>query len=272
MNVLLVDLGNSRIKWARLRRGRLGRQYALPLQELSEGRLRRALFPDSRGLPAAVLAVSVAPVAVRRLFTQVVSGVSGITPRFIESARARGRLRNGYADAWRLGADRWVALVGAHAMQEGRAVVVVDVGTAMTLDFLAASGRHLGGAIVPGPELMIQSLLLRTGGIGRRAAPAGRAASPAAVPRRARRAPRKLAVRSTRAGLLAGAAHAAAAVVERAVAQATRARVQPLLLLTGGAAALVSPFVQAPHVVVPDLVLRGLASLASDMGAGPARS
>src|SRR4029077_2103024 len=115
-------------------------------------------------------------------------------------------VRNGYAETWRLGADRWVAMLGAHARYPGRALWVVDVGTALTVDLLDEHGRHRGGLLVPGPALMVESLLRRTAGIRKRA---GFGAT--AIGRRARAgfgAGRPIAAalfgRSTRAGLLAG--------------------------------------------------------------------
>ena len=76
----------------------------------------------------------------------------------ITSGRAAAGVVNGYADPSLLGVDRWVAVVGAYHRVRG-AVVVADIGTAATIDVVAADGRHRGGYIVPGPRLMVASLL-----------------------------------------------------------------------------------------------------------------
>ena len=62
-----------------------------------------------------------------------------------------------------LGADRLAAAVGGHALAEGRAVVVVDAGTAITTDIVTAEPAYIGGAILPGPDLLRRSLARDTG-------------------------------------------------------------------------------------------------------------
>jgi type III pantothenate kinase len=255
MTTLLVDIGNTRIKWARLARGRLGRQQALAHAGWAARDFEAALAAALRGVEA-VLVVSVAGARIDRAFTRAVRHASGLAPRFVASTRRAGGVVNGYREVWRLGADRWVAAIGGHAWpgRRGRPVCVVDVGTAMTIDLVDAGGRHHGGAIVPGPALMVSSLLRETGGIRRRAA--GRRAARAA----------SLFARSTREALDAGARHAVAALIDRArlEARAVAGR-PPLLLLTGGAAAEVAPYLASSHIVIDDLVLRGLATLAAPL-------
>ena len=114
----------------------------------------------------------------------------------------------------------------AHALARGRPALVANIGTALTLDAVTAGGRHLGGAIAPGPATMIASLLAGTHGIRRRA----RGASGRATGSRA------LFARNTARALESGANHAAAALIDRAVHSARAALgARPLLILTGGA-------------------------------------
>ena len=257
MTTLLVDLGNTRIKWARFGGGRLGRQQAAAHAGWTTADFLRALAPALRGVDA-VLAVSVAGARLDRRFARAVVAACGHRPRFVAATRRAGGVTNGYRDIWRLGADRWVAAIGGYAWppRQRRPVCVVDIGTAMTIDLVDARGRHLGGAIVPGPELMVKSLLRDTGGIRRRAD--GRAA-------RARPGS-SLFARSTRDALEAGARHAVAATIDRAYAAARAATgTAPRLLLTGGAAGAVGRDLKSPHTVIPDLVLRGLAALAAPL-------
>jgi type III pantothenate kinase len=146
--------------------------------------------------------------------------------------------------------DRFVAAIGAHHLAKGRAVVVVGIGTAMTLDLVDGEGQHLGGAIVPAPTLMVETLLKNTNGIRRRAQ-GGVGGG------------KSLFGKSTRAGLVQGSRYAAAALIDRAVGEA-RALVgggPPVVILTGGGAPSVMPLVRSRHAQVPELVLRGLAVL-----------
>src|SRR5208337_55868 len=107
--------------------------------------------------------------AIERQIGAVARRAGWSPPRWVRSdARAAG-IRNAYHEPWRLGVDRWVALIGARDFFPGHALLIVSVGTAMTIDLLDARGRHRGGLITPGPRLMIDALLERTAGIRRRA-------------------------------------------------------------------------------------------------------
>jgi len=160
-------------------------------------------------------------------------------------------VRVGYLEPWRLGVDRFVAAVGAHGLFPAVPVCVVGVGTAMTIDLIGTDGRHRGGVIIPAPALMVETLFTRTHGIQRRAQGGGAGSVVG------------LFARSTRGGVMQGARYAAAALVDRAVVEAQALlRRKPLVVLTGGEAAVVRPLLKSPAVGVPDLVLRGLAVLA----------
>lgn len=80
---------------------------------------------------------------------------------YARPARDLAGVRNGYQEYERLGLDRWLALVGAYR-QAGKACLVLDLGTAVTSDFVAADGRHLGGFICPGVPLMRNQLRTHT--------------------------------------------------------------------------------------------------------------
>jgi type III pantothenate kinase len=251
-STLLVDIGNTRVKWARLVGGKLGRQHAAAHAGWTSKDFARALF---RGLGALerILVVSVAGPRVDRLVSAAAKARTGIEPEFFTSTRSAGGVTTQYSEPWRLGADRLVGAIGAHRLARGRAVCVIGVGTALTLDLVDASGRHRGGAIVPAPGLMKHSLLTKTNGIRRRAqggSPAGR-----------------FFARSTRAAIEQGSRYAAAAVIDRAVAEARKAiGGTPLVLLTGGGAPALRPLINSRHRFVPDLVLQGLAVLATNSG------
>lgn len=240
MSILLVDIGNTRIKWALWREGKLSRQQATT-HDGDWG----VLFKRARGIER-VLVASVAGREVDQRFDEATRTTTGLKAEHAASVRTLAGVTTRYAEPWRLGVDRFIAVIGAHHIAKKRAACVIDVGTAMTIDLVDGSGKHHGGAIVPGPDLMIRSLLKSTSGIARRA--------------RGGKSGRSLFARDTRAAVEQGALHACAAVIDSAVDEARETlRATPMVLITGGAANRLQPLLQARHVSVPDLVLRGLA-------------
>lgn len=247
MSVLLVDIGNTRVKWARFANGRLHKQCAAAhagwqVQDFAEELMGRA-----RGIERVIVA-SVGGAQLDRHLSAAARRVIGVAPQFVLTRRRLAGVTTAYAQPWRLGVDRFVAAIAAHHIASSRGVCVIDVGTAMTIDLIDAHGGHLGGAIVPGPRLMVESLLRNTSGILHRSGGKARGKS--------------LFARDTRAGIEQGALYAAAGIVDRAVAEARRALgASPLVLLTGGAAPAIHPLIRSAHSQVPDLVLRGLVAL-----------
>ena len=242
---LLVDIGNTRIKWALLRGRRLGRQRALAYEGWTAGDFARRIFANT----APVARVIVSSVAGTRVETELRAAVRSrlrCPVEFVKSVRRRAGVLTRYHEPWRLGVDRFVAAIAAHDLARGRAACVISAGTAVTVDLIDPHGVHLGGLILPGPQLMVRSLLERTSGIQRRArGGAGR---------------RELFARTTRAAIGQGAIYAVAAAADRAVEQARRQlHREPMVLLTGGAAPDLRRDLRSPHTDVPDLVLRGVA-------------
>jgi len=255
MKQLLIDAGNSRLKWATLRAGRVGRVWAMGWTSASAGRVARRVMAANSEV-ARIMVCSVAGAVLERELRRAARGANLVAPLFIRSTRRAAGVRNGYQDTWRLGADRWVALIGARALAPQRALCVVDIGTAMTIDLLDAAGRHRGGLIVPGPALMVESLLAGTAGIRRRARQT--------LPRRRHGRAGSVFGRSTRAGLLAGSELAAAALIERSMLEArSLLGSRPRLLVAGGGIAAVTARLTMSVVRIDDLVLHGLGVLAA---------
>lgn len=247
MSILLVDVGNTRVKWAKFAGGRLRSQHAAAHAGWRFGDFASHLFRPARGIEQVVV-VSVASARVEKRLVTACRLECGIAPRFVRTQRRAAGVTTRYDEPWRLGADRFVAAIGAHHLVSGRAVCVVDIGTAMTLDLVDARGVHRGGAIVPGPDLMIGSLLKDTTGIAKRARGVAAAGG--------------LFARNTRAAIENGARFSAASVVDRAVEEARKALGEtPAVLLTGGAAPSLRRIIRVKHRIVPDLVLRGLTHL-----------
>jgi type III pantothenate kinase len=249
LNALLIDIGNTRVKWARFDGKTLGPQRAAVHSGWGGEDFARRVIGSGRGLDR-ILVSSVAGKRVARSLMLAARRARAPAPELIVSQRAAGGVTSGYLEPWRWGVDRFVASIGAHRLAGKRAVCVIGVGTAMTIDLVDAKGLHRGGAIIPAPTLMVDTLLKNTDGIRRRAqggAGGGRG----------------LFGRSTRAALAQGSLYAAAALIDRAADEARallRSRA-PLILLTGGGAPSVQPLVRSTCVSVPDLVLRGLAVL-----------
>lgn len=240
---LLVDVGNSRIKWARDDRGTLVGHGEAAWREMGlEATVAAAWNALSR--PRRVLAASVLDDASRQVLCDWVFGRWGLEVQFVRSQACAGGVVNAYAEPERLGVDRFAALVAARAAGR-RACCVADCGTAVTLDALTADGRHLGGLIVPGLATMRRSLLVDTRGI-----------------RVVEGDTRILLARETGAAVAAGTSYALAALIDRVVYE-MQVELGELVtcVMTGGDAPLLRPLLSVTSEWHPDLVLRGVALL-----------
>jgi type III pantothenate kinase len=244
---LLLDLGNSRLKWA---------LQAQPSAWLARGAVnwreadvsaRLASAWASLPHPDNVFAASVVDSPREAEVTSVIERQFACAPHWLRTPASAAGVRNAYAEPQRLGVDRFLAMVAALA--DGHApCVLAGAGTALTLDALAADGRHLGGLIAPGPLLMQQSLLTATARV--------RPERPGDMVELAD---------NTADAVTSGCWLAAAALIDRFVAQMTlRFDRSPTLILGGGDAALLLPLLSSsPARLSEDSVLRGLAVWAS---------
>jgi type III pantothenate kinase len=250
-HALLVDIGNTRIKWALWHEGRLGRMQAAAFADWSSRDYERRLSRGLRSAPDRILVSSVAGVRIETLLRAAARRAGWPAPQFARTARRAAGVVTRYTEPWRLGVDRFMGVIAAHHLASTRGVCVVNVGTAVTLDLVDGRGTHLGGAILPGPRLMVESLLDGTAGIAKRARGGGGGRRAGAV---------DLFARNTAAAVEHGALHAVAAAIDLAAANAGDTLAEaPLVLLTGGGVGEVDRLVRHQHLVVPDLVLRGVA-------------
>lgn len=256
MNALLIDAGNSRIKWALLSDGRLGPQQAVATSDGSALSSALARVPKLER----VVAVSVAGAKSEGALRAVLRRAGAPDPEFLHSSAEAAGVRNGYRQPARLGDDRWVGAVAAWNLAGCyRAVCAVSIGTALTIDVVDCDGRHRGGLIAPGPTLMLQSLLRDTAGIAPRAKAGarGRRTTTAAEPKL------PMLADDTSTAIELGCLCAAAALVDRTITDVTRTlRGRPVVFLTGGGADAVAPLLRSACKHREDLVLRGLAILA----------
>lgn len=248
MILLLIDIGNTRVKWARLVDGRMGRQQAAVSAGWEARQFaRRVIGRGWVNRAGRIVVSSVAAEQTNQLLVAATRQAGAPAPEFVASERTAAGVTTEYLEPWRLGVDRFVGAIGAHHLASGQPVCVVNVGTAMTIDLVDGSGLHRGGAIVPGPALMVDSLLTKTNGIRRRAT-----GGPSGVT--------SLFARTTRTAIGQGALYAAAAVIDRAIEEARgQLGARPLVLLTGGGSAVIKPLIHSSAVSLPELVLHGLA-------------
>ena len=152
--ILLVDIGNSRTKYATVVDGKIE-----PGKVLENSKSFNALF-ETIAKPTAVYVCCVGSDALYEAFSNWVSQQWSCQAIRLHTQQRFGKVLNGYIDYERFGVDRWAALVGAYHMIKG-AALVIDCGTACTADLINRDGQHCGGAIMPGRNLLQQSL--RTG-------------------------------------------------------------------------------------------------------------
>jgi type III pantothenate kinase len=197
--------------------------------------------------PASMLGCVVAGEGVKRRVEEQLE-IWDLEPRWVVSTREACGVSNGYDHPNRLGVDRWVAMIGARhrVLAQGgpKPVLVVMVGTAVTVDALDAQGHFLGGLILPGFGLMLRALEMGTAGLK---APTGEAVD---FPT------------NTSDALMSGGADALAGAVER-MHRKLRARTaqEPALIMTGGAAVKLAPITELPFETVDTLIFEGLLQL-----------
>lgn len=243
---LVVDLGNSRCKWARVgAEGLAGHGVAAWDGDDVEALLDRCW--GAAPVPARVLIANVAGAQAGERVAAWIARRWDAPCRFVSPQVQAHGVRCAYAEPATLGADRWAMLIAARREFVGP-VAVVGCGTALTLDVLDEAEAHLGGLIAPGVSLMRRALHEHTRGL------------PLAAD-----GPLELLARSTPAAITAGTLYAAAALVDRALADLAVQLARPFtFVLTGGEAERLRPLLGRDCVAVPDLVLRGLAVISED--------
>jgi type III pantothenate kinase len=248
MTFLAIDIGNTRLKWALYGEVTPGSQplsqgavFLENIDNLSEGEWRELSAPTQ------MLGCNVAGEAVRHRVEEQLE-LWDLQPRWAVSTEAAGGVVNGYDHPTRLGADRFVSHVGArwHCLQRGqeRPILVIMIGTAVTVDALDTGGRFLGGLILPGHGIMLSALQGGTAGL---------------------RVPTGEVVRfptNTSDALTSGGTFAITGAIEHQHrALATHTGEAPLTLITGGAGWKVAPFLEIRHELLDSLIFDGLLAL-----------
>lgn len=239
---LLVDVGNTRIKWALLDGGTLGectaRTYDLDkLPELLDDYWRD--MPE----PQQICVANVCGGEAAQAISAYVGRRWRLEPVYARVRTSEAGVTNAYRDITELGIDRWLGLVAAWNKYQAP-LVVAGCGTAVTIDAVDGGGCHLGGLIVPGLRLMQNSLLSGTRGIA--TADTG--------------GPVMDLGDSTASCVANGAAWAVVSALDRVGADMERKLGAGLQrLITGGDAATVNGLLKRQFIFEPNLVLEGLA-------------
>lgn len=254
--ILLLDIGNTFLKWAACSDGKLLKKGEF----LHAGQPLHEAFATAWGAittPRRVVAASVAGNALAGALDGWVAQHWQLAVDYAESGATALGVSNAYLEPARLGVDRWLAMLAAFQQCRGQ-VCVIDCGTALTVDAVSASGQHLGGLILPGLGMMRDALLRGTEGVNYDTEPdlTSDDDSPA------------LLANDTRGAVEAGSLYAIVAFIERIVADLERETGQPMsVLLTGGDAPDIELLLSRGAEYRPALVLEGLAlSVNEDCG------
>ena len=248
MSALLLDVGNSRLKWGVLEDGAIRRTGHIAQDTIAEQGIQVITTKLPRRVDA-VFASNVAGVSYATRLSGVIGMHCNCDVRFARSERRGWGVTNGYRQPRRLGVDRWVAMVGAWSELQ-RSCLVIDVGTAMTIDAVDDEGQHLGGQIVPGVETMLESLSQATSDL-----PRVRAAT--------KQSPPSLDMfgRNTTAAIREGVQSAVAGAIDRSIDALQSNAYEPEIVLTGGGASRILGALEATPLHRPNLVLQGLACM-----------
>lgn len=235
---LLIDAGNARLKWAVVEDGRWREEGVTGYDGWA--RLQAQLTGNADCFIASVAS----PVREQQLARLLEA--AGIAPTWLAATAACAGVTNGYFDPMQLGVDRWMGLIAAR-QRTPDPVLVVSVGTAMTVDALAADGAFLGGLIVPGVQLMRQALAQGTACVG------DTDGSWHAFPQK------------TGDAVQSGIVAALCGAIQQQYAHLARASVTaPRCFVTGGDAETVLPHLAVPAQQITALVLEGIDCVAKE--------
>lgn len=250
MTFLAIDVGNTRLKWALYETPHpaaallaQGAEFLDHIDRLSDTAWARLPAPSR------MLGCVVAGHAVKRRVEEQME-LWDAPPQWVVSSAREAGLTNGYDHPTRLGCDRWVAMIGARqrmlAQGPARPLVVVMVGTAVTVEAIDAEGRFLGGLILPGHGIMLRALESGTAGLH---VPTGEV---------------RLFPTNTSDALTSGGTYAIAGAVERMVQHIiAHCGAEPACMMTGGAGWKMAPSMTRPFELVDNLIFDGLLTIAS---------
>ena len=251
MTFMAIDVGNTRLKWTLYDRPAAGARMLAQGAEFLEqidrlGEVVWSQIPE----PTTMLGCIVAATAVKHRVQEQMEQWN-VEPRWVVASDAEAGLVNGYDFPARLGADRWVAMIGArhHMLRRGpsRPILLVMVGTAVTVEAIDQHGRYLGGLILPGHGIMLRALESGTAGLH---VPTGDVVE---FPT------------NTSDALTSGGTFAIAGACERMFQHLfKRCAAEPLCLMTGGAGWKMLPAMTRPFELIESMIFDGLLVIAEE--------
>jgi len=242
---LLIDSGNSFIKWALADENSLAIENRCPTSKVS------SLYKHWAGsvAPARVIVSNVAGESTAIEIKKTVNMLWHIDTEFIASSQSCCGLTNSYLKPEQLGVDRWMAMAAAFQLTSDP-VIVVDCGTAVTIDLVNQEGLFVGGVIMPGLNTSFQSL---------------RAGTEAVEEINSFRKDVSPVAQSTEDGVAIGVLLGIVGGIERVIReQSSQIDKAPAVFMTGGDAEKLLPYLMVPVTVQPDLVLEGLRIFSSE--------
>ncbi len=251
MTFMAIDVGNTRLKWTLYDRPAAGARMLAQGAEFLEqidrlGEVVWSQIPE----PTTMLGCIVAATAVKHRVQEQMEQWN-VEPRWVVASEAEAGLVNGYDFPARLGADRWVAMIGArhHMLRRGppRPILLVMVGTAVTVEAIDQHGRFVGGLILPGHGIMLRALESGTAGLH---VPTGDVVE---FPT------------NTSDALTSGGTFAIAGACERMFQHLfKRCAAEPLCLMTGGAGWKMLPAMTRPFELIESMIFDGLLVIAEE--------
>ena len=251
MTFLALDVGNTRLKWTLYDQPAAGARMLAQGAEFLEqidrlGEVVWSQIPE----PTTMLGCIVAATAVKHRVQEQMEQWN-VEPRWVVASDAEAGLVNGYDYPARLGADRWVAMIGArhHMLRRGppRPILLVMVGTAVTVEAIDQHGRFVGGLILPGHGIMLRALESGTAGLH---VPTGDVVE---FPT------------NTSDALTSGGTFAIAGACERMFQHLfKRCAAEPLCLMTGGAGWKMLPAMTRPFELIESMIFDGLLVIAEE--------
>ena len=254
--ILAIDAGNSRVKWGWAESNKDGVHSwqsvaTVSLIEFAASSDHVNPFSVTHDDPERIVISNVAGEGAHQLLVNWTS-IFDAEPLWLRGEPERCGVKNRYERPEQLGPDRWAALIAARGLHSGPALVV-NAGTATTVDMLSGDGSFLGGAILPGVELMRFVLHEHTGRLPIQEG------TPRDMPR------------NTVDAIETGCRHAQAGAVERMYRAFRDLDGAPLCVVSGGAGRPLADQLTMPRRYVENLVLEGLARIALSERA-PARN
>ena len=250
---LLIDIGNTFLKWGLFRAGSAG---SARKNRLDSGHVLLEEIPalaaqfSKLPVPVQIVISNVAGTRVRATMIRVLEiWPDAPAPYWVIPQEQQCGVTNRYRNPAQLGSDRWAALIGAHRLLGAKPALVVVCGTATTIDFLSAKGEFRGGVILPGVGLMLRSLHLHT----------------AALPD----ADGEFVETPTQTvdAIASGCQHAQAGAIERLYHLHAPKEPGLICIISGGAARALSPRLTIPFELHDNLALEGLYRISQTLAA-----